>query len=221
MNIKRIALVLVFGAATLTGVAAYRGSQERTDLPQLPAVAAETSVQLIWAKPFRLDEPYTHTWRAELPQVSAGWLVVLETDPTLLTPRQTQEPVLYVGEQTAERVNRGDVSGRLVAFVPSAVDADGHLTLDLERAPIWFGTPELPERVDAAKIREERALARRAGVRAQPEARVRAAFDRAQADETAFLPDRVALEHMAADLIAEHAPTETDLVEGLTAPLVR
>jgi hypothetical protein len=42
-------------------------------------------------------------------------------------PRQTAEPVLYIGATTAERVNIGHESGRVVAIVPSALNEQGEV----------------------------------------------------------------------------------------------
>src|SRR5262245_55713327 len=122
------------------------------------ALAADQSSpvrDILFAQAFRLDKPYTHTWRKEQPQVSAGYVLVLAVDPEFVRPQQTPEPVLYVGDQTAERINAGDVSGRLVVLVPSAANSRGEIALDLNKALIWFGGTELPERVDAAQVNAE------------------------------------------------------------------
>lgn len=125
------------------------------------------AVELLEAYPFVLDEPYVHEWRAEKPLVSSGYLLVLRVDAEVARPRDTYEPVLYVGAETAERCAGNDApqeGERLVVLVPAPLDADGRVQLDLERVPIWFGGHELPERVDAARIQRELAAARAAGV---------------------------------------------------------
>lgn len=83
-------------------------------------------------------------------------MIAIRVDPALIRPRQTAEPVLYVGDHTAWRISPYNDPGIVVAFVPARVD--------LSRMPVWFGSPELPERVDAATIARERDLARQAGV---------------------------------------------------------
>jgi hypothetical protein len=83
-------------------------------------------------------------------------MLVLEADPALLRPRETQEPILFVGSLPAQRVTRDFESGRVVVLVPGPVD--------LAADPIWFGTPGLPEQVDAAAARAERGLATRAAI---------------------------------------------------------
>src|SRR6266852_7796385 len=169
---------------------------------------------IVFAQPFRLDKPYAHTWRKEQPLVSSGYLLVLAVDPEFVHPRQTAEPVLYVGDQTAERVNAGDVSGRLVVIVPSPLNARGEIALDLSKALIWFGTPELPERIDAAQVNAETNLALRKGVKPLPGPKVQAAVRRG--GRMLQLSDREALERKAAQLIQEYSPNETDLIRGLT-----
>jgi hypothetical protein len=122
---------------------------------------------VVYAAPFTLREGYPHDWRREKPMVTSGTLLVLRVQPELVYPRQVAEPVLYVGEQTAERVNVGYPSGYVVAILPGNVD--------LVRSLLWFGTPALPEQVDAKTISAERARAVAAGVRPLLASRLRAA----------------------------------------------
>ena len=81
------------------------------------ATVAPGVLRLVAAAPFELQKPYDHVWRVEAPQVWSGWLVALEADPALCAPRQTAEPVLVAGLQTAARVNHGAL-GRVVAVLP-------------------------------------------------------------------------------------------------------
>ncbi len=121
-------------------------------LPETP-VPAEG---LLLARDFTLDEAFRDTWSAEGAMVHQGTLLVIEADPALLFPRETAEPVLYVGSHVVQRVSHFNGSRRLVAFVPAKVD--------LHRDAIWFGSPELPERVDRQRIRQEGDTARAAGI---------------------------------------------------------
>lgn len=127
--------------------------------PPLPPTPAPIG-SLLLARPFTLDEGFEYSWRAERPLVTSGHLLVLAAEPDLLYPRQTLEPVLYVGDQTAMRLNVGYPSGRVVVLVPSALSAG--------ETSIWFGTPALPEQVDAGTIAEQRALAEAEGIRPLP-----------------------------------------------------
>ena len=65
-------------------------------------------------------------------------------NPDVTWPRQVAEPILYVGDRTAQFAKIGYPADRIVVIVPG--------TLDLHAAPIWFGTPELPERVDVRRV---------------------------------------------------------------------
>jgi len=135
--------------------------------PEVPPTPAAVDGILL-AQSFILDEPYEHSWQAERPMVASGMLLVLEVNPDLVLPRQTLEPVLYVGDVTAERVNNGYPSGKVVAIVPGPVN--------LTSAPIWFGDPALPEQVTTAIIGTQRALAGEAGIRPFTAGTVSAAF---------------------------------------------
>jgi hypothetical protein len=170
---------------------------------------------ILFAQAFRLDKPYAHTWQKEQPSVSAGYLLVLAVDPEFVRPQQVAEPVLYVGNQTAERINAGDVSGRLVVLVPSSVNAQGEIALDLQAAPIWFGAPELPERIDAAQVSAELDAALRKGAKPFPDQKVGAALRRG--GKALRLPNREALEQRVARLLQEYSPNERDLIRGLAA----
>lgn len=142
---KRLTLAMAFIAIALVVYAAP---------PAQPTTPARVK-KLIFAQQFTLTTSYEFAWRKEKPDVTGGWILVLKVDSEYVRPRQTLEPVLYVGDQTAERVNIGFKSGYVVAIVPSS--------LDLTQQPIWFGDPDLPERIDAAKIE----LARDAAIRAK------------------------------------------------------
>jgi hypothetical protein len=203
-----LALLLLAG-----GVYAVRQARQSDVPPALPAVTPVGGVTLVAARPFTLEVPYVHEYRAERPSVSAGAVLVLSVDPELVHPRQTAEPVLYVGDQTAERLNVGHESGHLVVIVPAPVDARGRVALDLTTTPIFFGAPALPEQVDAATVAKELAAARARGI-APPTAQVVAAATQSQVR----FHDDYDVHVWAADLIEAWSPMEVDLVSGLRAP---
>lgn len=206
-----VALVVLATGAGLGAAIAARGPQSArgATLTAVPATAG--AVELLDAIPFALDEPFVHEWRAEKPLATAGWLLKLRVDPELAVPRQTFEPVLYVGSETAERclpeialvpAVEGGLApveqGLLVVLVPAPLGADGRVDLDLESAPIWFGSLELPERVDAARIAAELAAGRASGA---GKARRVAGLDLgAAAERTVRARTRAELEPYVADL---------------------
>lgn len=167
-RITRGALTVVAAALLVAGALRIgRGTATGSARTEELAPAAEVppgEVELIYACPFVTDEPFVHEWRKEQPLASGGYLLVLKVDPELARPRQTYERVLYVGAETAERCNAPWEGGVLVVLVPAPVDAGGLVQLDLASTPIWFGEPELPERVDAARIARERTEAAALGL---------------------------------------------------------
>ena len=128
--------------------------------PPIPPTPAPIN-GLLYAQALSVDEGFRFDWRKEKPTVFFGYILVIEVNPNLVYPRQTAEPVLYVGNQTAMRLNVGYVSGRVIAIVPGNQD----LTRaepdnpNLTQTRIWFGTPQLPENVTANIIERERKLA--------------------------------------------------------------
>ena len=157
-------------------------------------------IEILAAQPFVLDEPFVHEWRVEKPLVSAGYLLALKVDPDLARPRQTYEAVLYVGEQTAERCNAPEEGGVLIVVVPAPLDAQGRVALDVGRTPIWFGSLELPERVGAARIAQELAIARAAGIGA-----ARTSLDLRTAGDAIHARTRWELQPYVEDWIARYS----------------
>src|SRR6185503_7532853 len=176
LAILALAVLVVAGVLLGRGIASR---DQRSPNPAAPAALPRSAIEILDAQPFAVDEPFVHEWRAEKPLVDAGYLLALKVDPDLARARQTYEPVLYVGAQTAESCNAPEEGGILIVVAPAPL-VDGSVALDLATTPIWFGSLELPERVDAARIERELASARAAGVgpaRMAGDARLRASSE--------------------------------------------
>ena len=203
-----IPLILMLGLGLAGGLMAYRsGLKDDAVPPPIPSDPEAYPVTLVSAQRFALRAPYRNAWRAEQPLVQSGYLLVLGVDKDLVFPRQMEEPVLYVGNQIAERVNRGDVSGRLVVLVPG--DAP------LESAQIFFGLPGLPEELGALEIEEALGAATERGVRP-----LGADLVQAVTGVEIRVADYGDLRLVAADLIEQHSPQEEALIRGLRAPRI-
>lgn len=173
---------LLFAAFLLTPAA----PAQTPPLPDTPAPVRE----LLLARPFSLENGFTYAWSAQRPLVTEGLILVLTADPEYLRPRETQEPVLFVGPYPAQRLSWNLETGRLVVLVPAKVD--------LSVEPVWFGTPGLPEAVDARTVAAERGLALSRGIRAADPQAVRRALSRG-GDEVRY-PSRIELLQAAAAL---------------------
>lgn len=211
------AVTAAFAALALAAVVAAVSRGARTgpspETAPPPAAAPDAVWDVLAARPFRVSEPFTHWWRSERPQVSAGHILVLAVDPERFLPRQTLEPVLQVGEQTAERVNRGHLDGALVVVLPSEAGPDGWPVCDLALEPMFLASPALPESVDGAW------LARELGATsAVPFDRGR--IERALANGGVPLDaaDQDEVLRAAALWVQSYAPGERDLAEGLLVP---
>jgi len=96
-----------------------------------------------WAQPFELTEAAeVWTMHPERESVSQGWLVQLRVDPEALIPTQVAMPVLFAADQLPSPTNFDYVAGCGLYIVPGAID--------LATTPFFFGSTELPERLDAA-----------------------------------------------------------------------
>lgn len=176
-------------------------------MAQQPKPRARVQLALHHAERFTLGVPYQHRYRADEPWVTDGWLLVLSTDPSLLKPRQVKEPVLYVGAQTAERVNAG-LSGKIVVLVPG--------DFALADAPIFLGDEALPEELRQTDIDAQLAAAMAAGAIATPGETITKVTAAARTFETDF-----ELRQRAIDLVEIHSPQEKALIEGWRVPRLR
>lgn len=201
------ACALAAGLLLVGTVVANRSSQQESgELPPLLDQPQAASIEVVEVQPFRLDEASIHTMRAERPDFDEGVLMVLRAEPERWRLRQSYDNVLYVGAETARRVNAGSGSGHLVVVVPGPVD--------LEAARVFLGEPELPERVTLAEAQRQVALAAAAGVQPLGD------LSRVDRAEMLHAIDEVDLLLHASYLVERYAPDEVDLIEGLRAPRV-
>lgn len=164
-------------------------------------------VGIMHIQPFHLEQSFKYDWRRDTPDVRSGLLVVFKVDPDLVTPRNALEPVLYAGNQTVQRLNHGHKSGFVIGIIP--------VQIDLSQEPIWFGTPDLPERIDAQTIAKERTKAERFGISAL------ASFDiQSRTQDPVVAPDLTTLlREQAADLLLEFSPQEKMLADSWRLPV--
>jgi hypothetical protein len=179
----------------------------RGEVATPPAPASVKDI--LYARAFTLQRPYRNDWSKARAMVSTGILVVLEVDPALVVPRDALEPVLYAGDVAVVRLNHGNHSGRVIGIIPGSVD--------LATAPIWFGSPGLPERVTEEVVRTERARAEKAGVRPISATRIAGVQKApvAAADLAALLRD------VAAQLIDQYSPQEKALADQWRLPTAK
>ncbi len=224
MGTKNLIAALL-STGLLLGAGAYLQGQAQRQAPKAVDTPAGQPLQLVDAVPFTLDQPATHYWRKERPSYQGGYLLVLRADQAFLRPRQSHEPVLFVGSQTAERLNNPERSGYLVCLVPAPLSQDSQVLLDPTQEPIWFGSYELPERIDAARIQGELDQAMQLGVAPRPrlggKLASRTGRKAAQAPGTVHMADRTQLDLVIADLIESYSPEESDRIESLRMPLSR
>ena len=207
------AALALAGVIAVVVVSRSRGSAaaESAAAAAAPVVPAVPQLELVHAEGFRTEQPFRHVWRQDQPLVDHGWLLVLAGDPAAMVPRQTKEPVLFVGAQTADRVNTGQDSGRLVVIVPG--------DFRLEDAPIFYGARNLPEELRQPHIDAELAAALAAGASA-PSADAIAAATADGGTVRRFATD-FELRLRAIELVEQHSPTEKDLIAGWRVPRVR
>lgn len=172
-------------------------------------VTPQAVLDVVYVQPFSLKVGYTHYWRAEKPFVKSGTLAVFKVNPNLVYPRNALEPVLYVGNQTAERLNFGNDSGYVVAIIPGDVD--------LSNSRAWFGTPELPERVNERKIKLETELADKGSIKQlDPDAVKKVTQQNLDVPDLPTL-----LRDYAAELVLKYSPQEKALADAWRLPIAK
>jgi len=207
---KRMKIPALVLAAFLLGLPVLGTCQSNALSAEVAAPATPAAVKgILAARRFTLATPYQYTWSRDRRMVATGTLVVLEVDPAYVMPRDTLEPVLYAGNVPVQRLNHGNISGRVIGIIPGNVD--------LSTALIWFGTPELPERVTAKMVESERERAEKAGVHAFPREKIATIEGPAvTAKDLAEL-----LRNVAADLVLKYSPQEKDLAESWRLPVAK
>lgn len=172
-----------------------------------PDFKPQPVIDIVHIQPFRLEQSFKYDWRREHPDVESGLLVVFKVDSNLVTPRNALEPVLYAGNQTVQRLNHGHESGFVIGIIPEQID--------LSKEPIWFGTPALPERIDAKMIARERTKAERSGISALKSTDIQ---NRTQ-DPVVASDLTTLLREQAAKLVLEFSPQEKRLADSWRLPV--
>ncbi len=193
--------------AILSGFFIMSGCKSTDPTTPTPDYKPQTVIDIERIQPFRLEQSFKYDWRLDHPEVRSGLLVVIKVGPDLVTPRNSLEPVLYAGNQTVQRLNHGHESGFVIGIIPEQID--------LSKEPIWFGTPALPERIDAEMIARERAKAERSGISALKSTDIQSRTqDPVVASDLTTL-----LREQAAELLLEFSPQEKRLANSWRLPV--
>ena len=147
---------------------------------------------------FTLDAPLRYHWVAGAPSMQQGTLFVVEISPDSAHVSQAGGPVLYVGTIPAALTHPGVTDSHLVAFVPQHVD--------LSATPVFWGPPDLPERVTPSK--GQAALQETSAKPFSPNQVRDATVPQRHFDHEAALYVRIA------ELIEAHAPADLDFAHG-------
>jgi hypothetical protein len=116
--------------------------------------------QIIYARPFTVEDGYVNLWHKDKPVVSSGYVVVLRVGRDLAQPRAVATPLLYGGNGPIERIDNGRTGEYVVGLVPGEVD--------LANTLFWFGAPGYASEQGAGEIVEARWRAVEAGITSPP-----------------------------------------------------
>ena len=204
---------LIFGmrqglyVTILSGFLMMPGCRSTGPVPSTSDFKPRSVIDVERIQPFRLEQSFKYDWRRDYSEVRSGLLVVFKVDPDLVIPKNALEPVLYAGNQTVQRLNHGHESGFVIGIIPEQID--------LSKEPIWFGTPALPERIDAKMIAKERTKAERSGISALKSTDIQSRTK----DQVVVSDLTTLLRKQAADLLLEFSPQEKRLAESWRLPV--
>lgn len=193
--------------AILSGFFIISGCQPTGPTTPTPDFKPQSVIDIVRIQPFQLKQSFKYDWRRDRPDVRFGLLVVFKVDPDLVMPKNTLEPVLYAGNQTVQRLNHGHESGFVIGIIPEQID--------LSKEPVWFGTPALPERINAEIIAKERTKAERLDISALKSTDIQSRTrDMIVASDLTTL-----LREQAANLLLEFSPQEKPLADSWRLPV--
>jgi hypothetical protein len=193
--------------AILSGFFIISGCQSTGPKKPTPDFKPQSVIDIVHIQPFQLKQSFKYDWRRDRPDVRFGLLVVFKVAPDLVMPKNALEPVLYAGNQTVQRLNHGHESGFVIGIIPEQID--------LSKEPVWFGTPALPERIDAEMIAKERAKAERAGILPLKSINIQS-----RARDMIVVSDLTTLlREQAANLLLEFSPQEKKLADSWRLPV--
>jgi hypothetical protein len=204
----RVLVSALAAVAVVLTIAFVRPADHKADSAAAASQPQTPQFELLHAERFQLAQPTRHVWRADKPAYTSGWLLVLAGDEQSLAPRQAKMPVLYVGNQTAERINTAQGSGKLVVLVP------GDFALAGTR--VFLGNEALPEELLPASIDAELGFAIQRGL---PPLAAASIANATQPGTREFQNDFL-LRRRAIELVAQHSPGETDLIATLDVPYI-
>jgi hypothetical protein len=159
------------------------------------ALAAPPTVE--WAQPVHLAVGAPYHWVAGAPVRQDGWILQIRVDPQVLVPHQVGAQVLYAGPTPIAVVNADTAGGCAVGYVLGPYDP--------ATTPVFVGSAQLPERVDAAAGAREAAAA------------TATAHPPAVLAPSAALDDLRGIYAILAERVAACAPHETDVIATLRA----
>lgn len=137
----------------------------------LPVQLTDTGhavLRVVQTQDFTLGEgTFEYDFVAAHPSLRQGTLVVVAVDPEFARPRDAHMPVLYAGTTPVLIVTQDAAAGCVVGLIGPSVD--------LSVQPVFYGSYEPPERVDAARGTAERAAALAAGLGPRAAAELEAA----------------------------------------------
>lgn len=193
--------------AILSGFFIISGCHLTGPTTPTPDFKPQSVIDIVHIQPFQLKQSFKYDWRRDRPDVRFGLLVVFKVDPDMVMPKNALEPVLYAGNQTVQRLNHGHESGFVIGIIPGQID--------LSKEPVWFGTPALPERIDAKMIERERTKAERSGISALTSIDIQSRTrDMIVASDLTTL-----LREQAANLVLEFSPQEKRLADSWRLPV--
>ena len=159
---------------------------------------------LVLVRPFTVKKPMSFVVGGKTRKVTEGYVLVIKAHLGLLEPRNAPDYLLFVGDAVGQKVNSGYKDGHVIVITPK---------LDLSKAPLWFGSREIPNRLTPSRVAFERKAAERVGVRPFDKKVVEKA--RQRGGERLLAADLNELWYETVPLILEYAPAEKEMAKSM------
>lgn len=185
---------------------------ETTSKPHLKSTAQPISEStpvkdILFAKPFRLEQGYHYDWREERPFVREGLIVVLKVDPRLVEPRNAAQPILFADDQIVQRLNHGNESGHSIVIIPGRVD--------LSEIRLWFASPSLFNQISTNTINYQKIIAKNDSLKPFNKQKINSISHRNVSVANLY----VLLRDIAADLVIQYSPEDRHLASDWRLPV--
>ncbi|MEW6746562.1 MAG: hypothetical protein AB1486_27805 [Planctomycetota bacterium] len=194
-----------FSASSLVLLTILTGSAfcQTPDVATLNDLAPK-AVELIYARPFEVEQPIPFVVGGKIEASKKGYIVVLKADLRVLEPMDVPDHVIFAGKAVTQKINSGYRSGYVVAMVPE---------VNLFESALWVGSRLLPDTITPEVYDREQRAATERKIKPLTKRQVEEAL--AKGGSVLRVKDMNELWFETKPLILQYSPQEREMAESL------